>query len=262
METQQNSAPLVSVVMPAHNAAATINESIDSVLAQTSHDWELLIINDASTDNTEEIAKAYAAKDARVRVFTNETNQGVAATRNVGINQSNGEILAFLDSDDLWRETKLEKQVRFMKEKNATISFTGTSYINSAGQASSYTLQAIENFTYEDLLRRNIMSCSSVMVRRDSMIPFPQGYMHEDLTVWLQIVKKAGQAHGLNEPLLIYRMGEATKSSNRIKSARMTFGSYRHVGYGLLTSFFYTLRYAKHSISKRYLIKSRKKIEH
>lgn len=253
--TQQINSPLVSVIMPAHNAASTIKESIESVLSQTLPTWELLIVDDASTDSTDDIIQAYANQDSRIIVTTNDTNQGVAATRNVGIQQAKGEYLAFLDSDDLWLKEKLDKQVRFMKEKNSTISFTGTSYINSFGKASSYILQAVENFSYEDLLKHNIMSCSSVMVRRDSMIHFPKGYMHEDMAVWATIMKKAGVAHGLNEPLLIYRMGTATKSSNRIKSARMNYESYRHVGYGPIISFLYMLRYAKHSISKRYMIR-------
>lgn len=245
---------LISIVMPAYCASKTIEESIQSVLSQSYTNWELLIIDDCSADATSQIINEASEQDPRIHIFTNENNQGVAATRNRGIQESKGEYIAFLDSDDLWHKEKLDKQIRIMKEKDATISFTGTAYINTVGKVSKYVLQAEEYFGYNELLKRNIISCSSVMVRRENMIPFPMGYMHEDFAVWLKIVKKAGQAYGLNEPLLIYRMGEETKSSNRIKSAQMTWGAYRHVGYGLLTSFFYTLRYAKHSISKRYLI--------
>ncbi|MCL2853636.1 MAG: glycosyltransferase [Defluviitaleaceae bacterium] len=249
-------APTVSVIMPAFNAEATIAEGLDSVLAQTFEDWELIVVDDASTDNTAEAARSYAAKDSRVKLLASETNQGVAAARNQGIQAAGGEYLAFLDSDDLWRKEKLEKQVRLMEEQGAVISFTGTAYMNSAGKMSKYVLRAVENFGYDDLLRRNIMSCSSVMVRRDSMVPFPQGYMHEDMAAWLLILKRCGQAYGLDEPLLIYRMGEATKSSNRIKSARMNLGTYREVGYGRVASTILMLRYAIHSISKRLMIQS------
>jgi len=247
---------MVSIIMPAYQAATTIAESIKSVLAQTFDDWEMIIVNDASTDNTAGIAEVYVNEDSRIKLFTNETNQGVAATRNIGIHHAKGEYLAFLDSDDLWLAEKLDKQIRFMKENNAVISFTGTSYINAAGQMSKFILQAKERFIYKELLRRNIMSCSSVVVRRDSMIPFPKGYMHEDLATWATVMKKNGVAHGLNEPLLIYRVGTTTKSSNRIKSVRMTWGAYRHLGYGVLASALMILRYAKHSILKRHFIRS------
>lgn len=242
---------LVSIIMPAYNAAGTIAESIDSVLAQTYQNWELLIINDASTDATHEKVQSYVATDNRIRYISNDTNQGIAATRNRGIAHANGDYLAFLDSDDMWVPQKLDKQLQFMMEKNATISYTATSYITASGSRSSYILQAREHFTYKDLLRHNTMSCSSVMIKRDAMQFFSSGFMHEDYAVWLNIVKATGQAHGFNEPLLIYRLGHNTNSSNRIKSAVMTYKTYRHVGYGIVTSALYTLLYAKHSISKR-----------
>jgi len=249
--------PLVNVIMPAYNASATIDESIKSVLAQTYANWKLIVINDASRDNTLQRAEFFSSSDSRIHVISNKENQGVAAARNLGLSASEGEFIAFLDSDDLWLPKKLEKQVRFMLERDSVISFTGTSYINSSGQLSDYNLQVPEKFTYNELLKRNLMSCSSVMVRRDAMLPFPSANIHEDYTVWMQIVKKIGYADGINESLLIYRMGESTKSSNRIKSARMNFNAYRYVGYGLLKSTLLSLRYAKHSISKRYKIRKR-----
>ena len=249
--------PSVSIIMPAYNAASTIEDSINSVLIQTYQYWELIIVDDASTDNTADIVNAYVSKDSRIFLYTNKTNKGAAATRNMGIQRAKGEFIAFLDSDDLWSKDKLKKQLNLMIEKNAAISFTGTSYINIAGQISKYILKAKEYLSYKELLRRNIMSCSSVMVRQDSMILFPEGYMHEDYAVWLQIVKKTKQAYGLDEPLLIYRMGEKSKSSNRLNSAIMNHNAYRHVGYGRLASLLLMLRYAKHSIFKRYMIKSR-----
>jgi len=245
--------PLVSVIMPAFNSSATIGASIDSVLAQTYTNWELIVVNDASSDNTHQIIQAYT--DKRIKYFQNEINSGVATTRNKAMELAQGQFFAFLDSDDLWASEKLEKQLNFMQKNNAIISYTQTKYMNSTGKISKYTLQAVENFTYSNLLRRNLMSCSSVIVRRENMLPFPQGYLHEDMAVWLQIIKKAGLSHGLNEPLLIYRLGEATKSSGRIKSAKMIFGTYKEVGFGFLTATFLMLCYSFHSISKRMRIR-------
>ena len=247
--------PSVSIIMPAYNAAKTIQASIESVIAQTHKDWELIIIDDCSTDGTFKLVRNIAANDDRIRLLTNEHNLGVSSTRNIGITQAQGEYIAFLDSDDLWHKDKLEKHLQFIIKTQAEISYTGTAYMNEQGQISKYTLPAEKEFTYKDLLRRNIMSCSSVMVRREAMIPFPQGFMHEDYAVWLQILRKVGHAHGLNEPLLIYRMATKSKSGSRIRSAKMNFNTYRHIGFGALVSVFLTLRYSWHSISKRFLIR-------
>jgi len=253
MEHLLEAQPEVSIIMPAYNAEDTLQASIDSVLTQTYQNWELIIVDDASTDRTAEVARAI--NDKRVHFSTNIKNQGVAFARNAGLKKVKGNYIAFLDSDDLWHEQKLDKQVRFMNETNAVISFTGTSYMNATGQISKYVLQAKNDFTYKELLRRNIMSCSSVMVQRDSMIPFSQGYMHEDYAVWLQIVRKTGQAYGLDEPLLIYRMTKKSKSAKRLSSLKMIWGSYKHVGYGNFASTFLMCRYILHSIPKRTKIK-------
>jgi len=255
MDLHQSNAPKVSIIMPAYNAEKTIYESINSVLTQTYQHWELIIVDDASKDKTAEIIVGFAKNDNRIRFFTNDNNQGVATTRNTGIKQATGKYLAFLDSDDLWRNDKLAKQTHLMEETNAEISYTGTAYINTAGESSKYVLRAKSKFTYKELLRRNIMSCSSVMVQRDSMIEFPQGFMHEDYAVWLQIVKKVGHACGIDEPLLIYRMGEATKSAKRIGSAIMIRNVYRYIGYARMVSTVLLCRYAFHSVFKRLFIR-------
>jgi len=244
----------VSIIMPAYNAEKTIEASIGSVLSQTFADWELIIIDDVSQDQTIEIVQKLADSDQRVILHVNEKNSGVSQARNKGIGYAKGTWLAFLDSDDLWHEDKLEKQLRFIEETGAVISYTATAYINESGEKSDYILSAERNFTYKKLLKRNLMSCSSVMVRRDVMVPFPlEREIHEDYVVWLTLVKEVGCAHGLDEPLLIYRMMEGSKSSGRITSAKMIYNAYHHpqIGYGKIEAIWLTLRYALHSIRKR-----------
>jgi len=243
--------------MPAYNAEKTIGASISSVLDQTFSDWELIVIDDASKDRTAEIVQQLADGDRRVILLANEKNGGISFSRNRGIDRATGEWLAFLDSDDLWRGDKLEKQLRFIGESGAVIAYTGTAYISNDGVISDYVLRAERAFTYKELLRRNLMSCSSVMVRRDVMVLFPDGReIHEDYVVWLSLLRTVGCAYGLDEPLLIYRMTEGSKSSRRIASAQMTYHAYRHplVGYGRVAAVLLTLRYAGHSIWKRFRI--------
>jgi len=243
--------PLISIIMPAYNAEATISESIDSVLAQTYDNWELIVVDDASTDSSPRIIQDYATKDTRIRSLQNPKNSGVAATRNRAIANAGGKYLAFLDSDDLWHKDKLEKQLNLMQTTGAKISFTATSYITKSGHMSSYIQEVPPTFTYQNLLRRNLMSCSSVMVELATMLPFPKGHMHEDYATWLQIIRNTGHACGLNEPLLIYRLSDTSKSAKRLNSAVMIWNAYRHVGYNQVSSTVLTLRYSLHSIKKR-----------
>jgi len=246
---------LVSIIMPAYNAQITIGDSINSVLAQTYANWELIIVNDCSTDETASIAQKFATIDNRIHLHTNNQNIGCAASRNTAIAKARGSWLAFLDSDDIWHHTKLEKQLNFANETDATITYTATAYINKFGKPSNYVLPAEREFSYKSLLRRNIMSCSSIIVRTSAMIPFHEkGNMHEDYAAWLQILRKAGHAYGLDEPLLQYRLSGTSKSGNRLNSAKMTYRAYRVVGYSILAAILLTLRYALHSVSKRYHI--------
>jgi len=246
---------MISIIMAAYNAENTIKSSIESVISQTYEDWELIIVDDCSKDSTQEIVKAYAEKDMRIHLYANERNIGASSTRNNGIARAVGEWIAILDSDDIWHMEKLEIQVSFMESIGAVISYTGTTYISKEGTTSDYVLRAKQRLTYSELLRRNLMSCSSVMVRRDVMKPFPVGNMHEDYAVWLKILKEHDFAHGLDEPLLIYRMAGDSKSGKRLASAKMIYNTYRHVGYNWFWAALLTLRYSIHSISKRAMIK-------
>jgi len=248
--------PKISVIMPAYNAERTIGASINSIASQSFLDWELIIVNDCSTDGTAAIVNERAAKDPRIHVCHAKKNQGIAATRNLALELAQGEWVAFLDSDDLWHEEKLDKQLRFLEESVAVISYTATAYMDEDGRMSGYVLPAVEKLSYKTLMRRNIMSCSSVMVHRDVMIPFPlAANTHEDYVVWLKIVRDVGCAVGLDEPLLVYRVSKGSISAGRRRSAVMTYNAYRQVGYGGFMSFVLMLRYSFHSITKRFLIR-------
>lgn len=246
--------PTVSIVMPAYNAAKTIRASVESVLAQTEADWELIVIDDGSRDDTAMILSAFAERDCRIRFYQNEKNSGASFTRNRAVELAQGRWIAFLDSDDMWRADKLEKQLALAKQHpDMVISYTASSFINDDGESYGYVMEAEEKTTYKTLLKRNLLSCSSVMLDASVMksLKMPSDKMHEDYYIWLMVVRSCGVAYGINEPLLIYRLCANSKSSNRFKSAKMLFNSYRAVGYNLIVSGLYTLRYTVHSVSKR-----------
>lgn len=244
----------VSVVMPAYNAEKYIEAAIQSVLRQTWTEFELLVIDDGSQDSTAEIAERLAAGDERIAVLRGAENAGVSASRNRGVAQAGGEWIAFLDSDDLWREDKLERQLALLeRHPDAVLSYTATAFMDESGRMYSYVMAAEAETVYETLLRKNLLSCSSVMVRRDVMLRHPMGgdRMHEDYAAWLSVLRETRCAYGLNEPLLIYRVRRSSKSGRRLRSAGMLYRSYRYVGCSALDAGLLTLCYAVHSISKR-----------
>ena len=250
--------PFVSIVMPAYNAAKTIKQAINSVLNQTYGDFELIVVNDCSTDETESMIADFAQKDSRIVHLNNPKNSGVSYTRNRAVACAKGEWIAFLDSDDMWTSDKLEKQVALIeKEKEAVLVYTASSFITADGDPYSYILPAEEKTDYATLLKKNLVSCSSAIVKASVMkgMKMPNDAMHEDYYVWLTILKQYKYAYGVNEPLLIYRLSNNSKSSNRIKSAKMIFRTYRAVGYSGFMSCILMLRYSVHSITKRLKIK-------
>jgi len=252
---------MISVIMAAFNAEETIKASIDSVLSQTYPYWELIVIDDHSSDGTSGIIESLITIDTRIRRYTNEKNVGVASTRNYGISQAQGQYIAFLDSDDLWHREKLKIQLDFMQANDASISYTATAYIYE-GSHSNYILHAKQGLTYKELLKRNLMSCSSVIVRKEIIerFPFPQGNIHEDYAVWLKILREKGLSHGINEPLLIYRASRSSKSGKLYVSGIMTYYAYRNVGFSPCKSLLLAIRYSLHSIVKRASIRIRTKL--
>ena len=247
----------ISIIMPAYNAEATISESIQSVLSQTYGEWELIIIDDCSTDHTPTIIKTFLATEQRITYVRNEDNKGVAFSRNRGVSIARGELIAFLDADDLMTPNKLDEQIPFMFKHNAPITYTASTFMDAVGKKYHYILPVRFKLTYQELLGQNLMSCSSVIVKKEwlTKYPFPeQPNIHEDFVVWLRIVKEVGCAYGLNEPLLTYRLSATSKSANRMTSAAMNYNVYRYIGYKPIGSAFMMLRYAVHSIKKRLLI--------
>lgn len=223
---------LVSVIIPAWRAEKTLAATLDSVLCQTWNDLEILVVDDASPDGTLALARRFAAKDGRVRVLAQTENGGVSKARNRGVQEARGEWIAFLDSDDLWMPDKLEKQMALAKKHpEAGLFYTGSAFVSEDDRRYGYTLRVPERVNYRRLLGQNVISCSSVLARREMLLHYPMGSdtIHEDFAVWLKILREQPWAYGVNEPLLVYRVSRSSKSGNKLKAARMTFGTYRYV---------------------------------
>lgn len=238
--------------MAAYNAEKTIELAINSVLNQTYSNIELLVVNDCSCDKTAEIVEKIAKDDLRVRLITNRRNSGVSYTRKHGLEKANGKWIAILDSDDLWTPKKLEKQIELQKKTNADLLFTGSAFMDSDGQPMDCYLHAPNEVTYHQLLRQNVISNSSALVRKEL---YEKNYaieegIHEDFAIWLKILKEGIKAYGVDEPLIIYRISKSSKSGNKFLSAKMNWNTYRCVGMSLLSSLYYESWYVIKGLMK------------
>lgn len=243
---------LISIIMAAYNAENTIGQAITSVIQQTYADFELIIINDCSTDRTVDVINEFIKKDARIRLINNSKNMGVSYTRKHGLNEAEGSWIAILDSDDLWLPEKLAKQVEFQKKTNADLLYTASGFMNVDGKQINWKLNVPEVITYRQLLKQNILSNSSALVRKDL---YEKYYavgddMHEDFAIWLQILRNGIKAYGINEPLLIYRLDDKSKSGNKLKAAMMNWNTYRYIGLNVLEAAYYEFWYAINGLCK------------
>ena len=248
---------LISIIMPAYNAEKYIEESIYSVIKQTWSNWELLVIDDCSTDNTKAIVNKYTSKDNRILLLSNPCNQGVANSRNKGVLASHGDWIAFLDSDDLWTPDKLSLQVELITKKNALFIFTGSSFINEFGEALSYVLTVPGQIGYKELLKQNLISCSSVLISKKLLLPYPMtgGNIHEDFVTWLLILRVMNmKAFGINKPALIYRIHSNSKSGHKWKAAIMNWNVYRKIGLNPFACCYYQLCYIFRNVKKYFNI--------
>lgn len=243
---------LISIIMAAYNTEKTIEQAINSVLSQTYTNFELLVVNDCSTDRTAELVKSIAAKDSRVRLISNVKNSGVSYTRKHGLEEAKGDWIAILDSDDAWEPEKLEKQIVLQRRTNADLLFTGSAFMDSEGHPIDWCLHAPKEVTYRQLLKQNVLSNSSALVRKELYAKYYAigDGMHEDFAIWLSILKEGKKAYGVDEPLLIYRIAKSSKSGNKVKAARMNWNTYRYVGLNLMEAIYYECWYIFNGIRK------------
>ena len=243
---------LVSVIMAAYNAEKTIEQSINSVLNQTYPAVELLVVDDYSQDRTVKLVENIMARDNRVRLIYNKENSGVSYTRKHGLEEAKGAWIAILDSDDIWAPEKLEKQIILQKKMNADLLFTGSAFMDSDGQPIDWYLHAPSEVTYRHLLKQNVLSNSSSLVRKEL---YEKYYavgdgMHEDFAVWLGILKEGKKAYGVDEPLLTYRIAKSSKSGNKIKAAKMNWNTYRYIGLNPLSALYHECWYVVKGLMK------------
>ena len=246
--------PLVSIIMPCYNAERYIAQSIESVLAQTYQNWELLITDDCSTDNSVKVATKYSLQDDRINLLVPDEHQGIARTRNMSISRARGRFMAFLDNDDMWKPEKLEKQVNFMLEKGIGFSYTSYELIDIDGVLKNKVIKTQGVVDYKKYLRNTIIGCGTVMIDRDKVGHFsmPINDTSDDMAAWLNILRKGYKAYPLDEVLQQYRVTGKSASSNKFKASRDVWKVYRkNEKLNLIKSLYSFICYAFNAVKKR-----------
>ncbi len=223
---------LVSVIIPVHNAEAFVEETAASVLNQTYRNLELLLVEDGSTDGSWEVLKRLAERDPRIRILQMEHPSGAAKTRNKGIKEAKGDYLAYLDADDLWEISKLEKEVAFLREKKACFVFTGYEFADEQGKGTGHVVKVPETLNYKQALSNTTIFTSTVLLDRraipEELLLMPE-IKSEDTATWWRILQSGITAYGLNENLVRYRRAGKSLSSNKLEALRRIWGLYRKV---------------------------------
>lgn len=223
---------LVSVIMPTYNCGRFIEETILSVLAQTISDWELIIVDDCSTDNTYEILKPYLEKHSNIHYYCLEENGGPDVARTEAIKHAIGKYVAFLDSDDLWHPNKLEKQIEFMESTGVDFSCTAYSQINEQGMSLQTACYPPLKTDYKKMLRlADPIGNLTVMYNQESLGKYevPRIKKRNDFALWLKILKDAPYCAGMQEVLATYRIRNNSVSSNKLKLIRFHWQLYRKI---------------------------------
>lgn len=221
---------MVSIIMPSFNSGSFIAESIDSILHQTYTNWELLITDDCSTDNTQEIVEKYTAKDSRIKYFRFTENQGAGAARHNAINRAQGRYIAFCDSDDCWKPEKLTRQLNFMATHHVSICFSSYIKCDEAGEELGMVV-AYRKITYADIVRNNYIGFLTLIYDTAEIgkVDMPVIRNREDWAMNLLLLQKIPVAYGMLEPLAYYRVRRNSLSSNKKKMVKWQVQVYRTI---------------------------------
>ena len=238
--------PQVSIIMPCHNGEKYISDAIKSVIAQTYQDWELLVIDDNSTDNSVNLIKSFIENDSRIKLLSNEKPTGLPATpRNLGIKQAEGRYIAFLDCDDVWLSNKLDNQIKLFDERTSVV-YSYYKKMDENGSISNSIVKSPSEIAFKGLLNGNCIGNLTGIydVEKKGKI-YQKEIHHEDYVMWLEILKNGNIAKNTNTVEAIYRESKKSTSGNKLKAFSWTWNIYRsELRLSFLESVFYFCIYA------------------
>lgn len=222
---------LVSIVTPVYSAESFLTETIISVVNQTYKNWEMILVDDCSPDNSADLINRLAEKDSRIKYLKLKENSGAAVARNTGIANAKGRYVAFLDSDDIWFKDKLENQIEVMKNSNIGFTYTNYSMISENGELIKERIKLPKKLNYVGLLKNTAIACSSVIIDRDLIGDFrmPNVRKGQDTATWLMILRNHDYAYLVDEVLGSYRQVQNSISSDKIGALKRTWNTYRNI---------------------------------
>jgi len=246
--------PLVSIITPSYNSQRFIEACVESAKAQSYKNWEMIIVDDCSTDKSVETVERLMLSDSRIKLVLLSQNVGAANARNRALEKAQGEYIAFLDSDDLWEEKKLEKQIAFMQKHK--YAFTFTAYVPiSEDTTRTYAVVNVPNeIDYAGYCKNTIIGCLTVIIDREQTGDFrmPVIKSSQDMALWLLLMKRGFKAYGFNEVLAKYRLVATSNTSKKIDAVKDVWRVYREIeGLSLLKSGWYFVHYIFNAIKKR-----------
>ncbi len=225
---------MISIVTPVYNAAAFICETMEMVREQDYTDWELILVDDCSKDNSLEVIENYLKEkpDERIRLIKKEKNEGAALTRNFGIREAKGRYIAFLDADDIWMKKKLQTQMEFMERTNAGFVFSAYEFGDEEAVGTGRIVHVPESLTYKKALSRTVIFTTTVLLDTEKIskdLIYMPNVPSEDSATWWQILRAGHVARGIDEVLAIYRRPGKSLSSNKLKAIQRIWYLYRKV---------------------------------
>ena len=248
---------LISIIVPVYNAERFIVETMDCVLAQTCPDWELLLVEDGSSDGTRQVIEQYIEKkqEKRIRLIKQPSNMGAARARNRGLQEAVGRYIAYLDADDLWMPEKLEHELAFLKKKDAAFVFTGYEFADEHGAGTGKIVRVPEKLTYKQALSNTTIFTTTVMFDRakiDSTLLEMPIIKSEDTALWWKVLRNGYVAYGLDENLAKYRRAGRSLSSNKLEALRRIWNLYRQAeGMNIVSSAWHFCFWAVRAVKRR-----------
>ena len=244
---------MVSVITPLYNNKRYISQTIESVIAQTHAEWEMIIVDDGSTDGSDEIVRRYTAADKRITLLTQQ-HKGSASARNNGLRHAKGRYIALLDSDDIWDPEFLESQLQLLQETGGQLVCSAHRRINENGNECLSPFFPPEQATYHDLLKTCSISCLTALYdsEKHGKIFLKEDFrLRDDYVLWLEIIKKVKVVYGNRKILASYRITSSQKSANKIKTIIPQYKVYREIEHlNILQSLYYLGCWAIRGIKK------------
>jgi teichuronic acid biosynthesis glycosyltransferase TuaG len=245
---------LISIITPSYKSKRFILETIRSVLSQTYKNWEMIIVDDHSPDNSSEYIENIIQNEDRIKLIKLDKNIGAAEARNKALEVANGKYIAFLDSDDIWLPNKLEKQIKFMQDNNYSFTFSNYTPFSEDGKKEYSIIKVPNMIDYSGYCKNTIIGCLTVVIDKERVGDFrmPNIRSSHDMALWLLIMKRGFKAYGIQENLAKYRLVSSSNTAKKSKAIREVWDVYRKVEkLSILKSSWYFINYIYNSFKKR-----------